>query len=129
MATVLRGSDILFSDGSTISSGKGAAKAWVNFNGWTSAVRASLNVSSVTRNGTGDYTVNFTSPLADTSYVVSGSAGNDQVLGYDSGRLFSEYGSGARTTSSCRVCTAFVYQATDTTYPVDSDVVSVCVFR
>jgi hypothetical protein len=54
----------------------GLAKAWVNFNGTgTVAIRASLNVSSITDNGTGDYTVNFTNALADADYaaVVSGS--------------------------------------------------------
>lgn len=50
----------------------GSAKAWVNFNGVSTAtVRASYNVSSVTRNATGDYTVNFTSALADANYAVS----------------------------------------------------------
>lgn len=50
------------------------AKAWVNFNGTTSpgTIRSSFNVSSVTKNGTGDYTVNFTTALADTNYSVSG---------------------------------------------------------
>jgi len=44
-------------------------KAWVNFNGTgTVAIRASYNVSSITDNGTGDYTVNFTSALADANY-------------------------------------------------------------
>ena len=43
--------------------------AWVNFNGVTTAtVRASFNVSSVTRNGTGDYTINFTNTLTDANY-------------------------------------------------------------
>lgn len=45
-------------------------KAWVNFNGTgTIAIRASSNVSSITDNGTGDYTINFTSALADANYV------------------------------------------------------------
>lgn len=45
------------------------AKAWVNFNGTgTVAIRASGNVSSITDNGTGDYTVNFTTTLADANY-------------------------------------------------------------
>ena len=44
-------------------------RAWVNFNGTgTVAIRASGNVSSITDNGTGDYTVNFTSALADANY-------------------------------------------------------------
>ena len=48
----------------------GSAKAWVNFNGTgTVAIRASFNVSSITDNGTGDYTVNFTSALADANYA------------------------------------------------------------
>jgi hypothetical protein len=47
----------------------GSAKAWVNFNGTgTVAIRASYNVSSITDNGAGDYTVNFTTALADTNY-------------------------------------------------------------
>ncbi len=47
----------------------GLARAWVNFNGTgTVAIRASLNVSSITDNGTGDYTVNFTTAFADANY-------------------------------------------------------------
>lgn len=47
-------------------------KAWVNFNGTgTVAIRASGNVSSITDNGTGNYTVNFTTALADANYSVS----------------------------------------------------------
>jgi hypothetical protein len=46
-------------------------KAWVNFNGTgTVAIRASLNVTSITDNGAGDYTVNLTTALADTNYAV-----------------------------------------------------------
>ena len=47
-------------------------KAWVNFNGTsTVAIRASYNVSSITDNGTGDYTVNFTTAMVDANYIVS----------------------------------------------------------
>ncbi len=53
----------------------GTAKAWVNFNGTgTVAIRASYNVTSITDNGVGDYTVNFTNALVDANYVLSGSA-------------------------------------------------------
>ena len=49
----------------------GAAKAWVNFNGTgTVAIRDHLNVSSITDNGTGLYTVNFTTAMANTNYAV-----------------------------------------------------------
>ena len=51
-------------------------RAWVNFDGTgTVAIRASGNVSSITDNGTGSYTVNFTTAMADASYSISGSAG------------------------------------------------------
>lgn len=50
-----------------------AARAWVNFNGTgTPAIRASVNVSSITDNGTGDYTINFTTPMPDANYAVIG---------------------------------------------------------
>lgn len=46
-------------------------RAWVNFNGTgTVAIRASGNVSSITDNGTGDYTVNFTTSMPDANYAV-----------------------------------------------------------
>ena len=46
-----------------------ACRAWVNFNGTgTVAIRASGNVSSITDNGAGDYTVNFTTAMPDASY-------------------------------------------------------------
>ena len=54
-----------------ISSGR--AKAWVNFNGTgTVAIRASYNVSSITDNGVGSYTVNFTTALVDANHAVAG---------------------------------------------------------
>jgi len=47
----------------------GLAKAFVNFNGTgTVAIQASFNVSSITDNGTGDYTLNFTTAMADANY-------------------------------------------------------------
>ena len=46
-------------------------RAWVNFNGTgTVAIRASGNVSSITDNGTGDYTVNFTTAMPDADYAI-----------------------------------------------------------
>jgi hypothetical protein len=51
---------------------QGSAKAWVNFNGTgTVAIRASYNVSSITDNGTGDYTVNFTTAMPNANYSVN----------------------------------------------------------
>jgi hypothetical protein len=58
----------------------GLAKAWVNFNGTgTVAIRASFNVSSITDNGTGDYTVNFTTALVDVNYSAVASSTEAQT--------------------------------------------------
>jgi len=50
----------------------GVAKAWVNFNGGNGntagAINGSFNVSSITVNGTGDYTVNFTTAISSANY-------------------------------------------------------------
>ena len=52
-------------------------RAWVNFNGTgTVAIRASGNVSSITDNGTGDYTVNFTTAMPDANYCFTGASGD-----------------------------------------------------
>ena len=53
-----------------------ACRAWVNFNGTgTVAIRASGNVSSITDNGAGDYTVNFTTAMPDNNYATNLSGG------------------------------------------------------
>ena len=50
---------------------QGSAKAWVNFNGVGGAsIRSSYNISSITYNGTGDYTINFTNAMTDANYSV-----------------------------------------------------------
>ena len=76
----------------------GVCRAWVNFNGTgTVAIRASFNVSSITDNGTGDYTVNFTTAMTDANYspVITGgtSAGADS---------FGFYGHHTTSTGSYR---------------------------
>jgi len=53
-------------------------RAWVNFNGTgVVAIRASGNVSSITDNGTGQYTVNYTTAMPDTNYSVVGATNSD----------------------------------------------------
>ena len=55
----------------------GSAKAWVNFNGTgTIAARDSFNVASLTDNGAGDYTVNFSGAFSSANYSLSGTASN-----------------------------------------------------
>ena len=61
---------------------KGSAKAWVNFNvTGTVAIRASYNVSSITDNGTGDYTVNFTTAMPDANYSVASNSSDGESVG------------------------------------------------
>jgi hypothetical protein len=55
-------------------------RAWVNFNGTgTVAIRASGNVSSITDNGTGNYTVNFTTAMVDANYCAVAGDGTGQT--------------------------------------------------
>jgi uncharacterized protein (AIM24 family) len=57
-------------------------RAWVNFNGTgTVAIRASGNVSSITDNGTGDYTANFTTAMPDGNYALTTAGSLSNVTG------------------------------------------------
>ena len=77
---------------------QGSAKAWVNFDGTgTVAIRASYNVSSITDNGTGDYTVNFTTAMPDANYSCLITVG-DFALG--GGLIGAQTSSAATRTSS-----------------------------
>ena len=103
----------------------GRAKAWVNFDGTgTPAIRAQFNVSSITDNGTGDYTVNFTTALADANYAMTQSARGSTDGGYPA--VAKEVTSTARTASLIRVIT----QGEASNFAsFDSPVVSVAIFR
>ena len=97
-------------------------RAWVNFNGTgTVAIRASGNVSSITDNGTGDYTVNFTTAMPDANYSVVGAVGDGSTGSY----VFrSNAFTSAPTTSAVRISTAnSAFGASDAAY------VSVAIFR
>lgn len=76
-------------------------RAWVNFNGTgTVAIRASGNVSSITDNGVGDYTVNFTTAMPDANYCFQLSQ-SDAVNG--STYVFPSQFTTSPTTSALRV--------------------------
>lgn len=75
--TLTKGSTTLNTDEIVDTNSNQICKAWVNFNGeGTVAIRDSYNVSSITDNGTGKYTINFTTAMADANYTYSGTAGN-----------------------------------------------------
>ena len=84
-----------------------AARAWVNFNGTGAvAIRASGNVSSITDNGTGDYTVNFTTAMADANYAAFASPSGQYAVNYGGQTgMFStsSYTESAPATGSARV--------------------------
>lgn len=69
---------LTFPDTTTLASaGQASVRAWVNFNGTgTVAIRASYNVTSITDNGVGDYTLNFTTAMPDVNYAGIGATGN-----------------------------------------------------
>ena len=95
-------------------------RAWVNFNGTgTVAIRASGNVSSITDNGTGDYTVNFTTAMPDVNYAGIGSNGTDAASG------LLEVSVSGKTVSTQRV---FSKNGTNNT-SVDQSLISVAIFR
>jgi len=108
----------------------GAAKAWVNFNGTgTVAIRDDLNVSSITDNGTGDYTINFATAMANANYVVCASAGLNNSANfwqtiYVNVQTNSPY-TQAPTTSAFRICSSHGGVANNLD---DNDRVNVSVF-
>ena len=85
MTTTISGSNgIVFPDDTSMQTGQQAVKAWVNFNGvGTVAIRASYNVASITDNGTGNYTVNFTTAMVDANYAAVVSGSNSSNTNYD----------------------------------------------
>ena len=75
-------------------------RAWVNFNGTgTVAIRASGNVSSITDNGTGDYTVNFTTAIVDANYSIASSIGEGATGGNSLLQLYTPVAGSFRFTS------------------------------
>lgn len=76
-----------------------ACRAWINFDGTlvtnpasTTGIRGSGNVSSVLDNGTGDYTINFTTAMPDANYA--------PVFGYGQSESAAAYKFAVRLTTS-----------------------------
>ena len=118
------------SDGTNSTSATNLTKApcvvWVNFNGTgTVAIRASYNVSSITDNGTGDYTVNFTNALTDANYAVVASTSTDNFNNSVSINTQTSQGSNvAPTTSAVRM-----QMGRAAVGYVDTQYVNVAIFR
>ena len=126
--TLSGGSGITFPDSTvqstTATTTIGALRAWVNFNGTgTVAIRASGNVTSITDNGNGQYTINFATAMPDANYGTCISGGYQP--GVDA-RLITVINSDvAQTTSGFRITSALATTGAAT----DSDRYGVAVFR
>ena len=105
----------------------GLCKAFVNFNDTgTVAIRASYNVSSVTDNGTGDYTVNFTTAMPDANYSVVCSCREDTVsVSYTTNRVVAPRRASTTVATSSVRLGASAYNNTAT----DVESVYVSIFR
>jgi hypothetical protein len=114
------GTPTQFNDGSGTQIGT-LCRAWVNFNGANGTIRASFNISSVTRNGTGDYTINFSNSMPDTNYSYSGAMapGSTSTV-----VTLAESSATARTASLFRI-----YTSQQGAIVIDPSICMVLVFR
>ena len=98
-------------------------RAWVNFNGTgTVAIRGSGNVTSITDNGTGDYTVNFTTAMPDVNYSVVGMCSRSALTSPASVGILGEPAT-LMSTSQVRI------QVNNTAGGLDLSQVNVAIFR
>ena len=99
-----------------------ACRAWVNFNGTgTVAIRASGNVSSITDNSAGNYTINFTTAMPDADYCVNGTV--NAISGTQSMTSNEPASGGIRTT------TQFQFQSVGDGVSKDTVYTNVSFFR
>ena len=101
-------------------------RAWVNFNGTsTVAIRASGNVTSITDNGTGDYTVNFTTAMPDANYAPTFMIRTSATARFETAVIRGDVDP---TTASLRFVTGMSTYGVDN-YQMDTSIVSVSIFR
>ena len=100
-------------------------RAWVNFNGTNVSLSGAGNVSSVTDNGTGDFTINFTTDLVDDNYCVTGWADNWETTNNDSYGLVAGYSNTCLTSADCRIVTTRM--RFDVSSPTKKDFPHTCV--
>jgi hypothetical protein len=107
-----------------------ACRAWVNFDGSTTppTIRGSGNVSSVTRNATGDYTVNFATAMPDANYSTNATTGQDNTANSSWAGATVLAAMTAPTTSGVRVGSWFAFNGSNRT-AVNSAWVFVAIFR
>ena len=103
-----------------------ACRAWVNFNGTgTVAIRASGNVSSITDNGIGTYTVNFATAMPDANYAfTSGIKSDDSSYFW----VVENPQAGTYSASALQIRTA-TQNGSTTLFGRDTTVLNVAIFR
>jgi hypothetical protein len=99
-------------------------RAWVNFDGTTSpgTIRASGNVSSVTKNNTGRYTVNLTTAMPDANYTTISMCQTNHTGGFQNSVV-------SQDSNQTQTTTAVPLQIREGTFVVDSSFVYVAIFR
>ena len=105
-----------------------ACRAWVNFDGTTNTagfctIRDSGNVSTVADNGTGDYTVNFTTAMPDANYATTFGCDFYEASNYPT--VVNTVFNGLYSTTSVRIQVTYAY----TTALQNSPRINVAVFR
>jgi len=106
----------------------GIAKAWVTFSGGSGTINGSFNVSSVTRTGTGNYTVNFTTAMAATQFCPVISISNSAIGGafaFDAGPNLN---SGGYTGYASASYFKFITGNISSSVPADPAIASVTIF-
>ena len=99
------------------------AKAWAEFDGSGITLNASYNVSSITDHGNRDYTINFSTAMADTNYSIVGSnIGQTATYNWS---VVTGMGT-AKTTSAARINVPHINDSS--LYGNDPDAVNVIVF-
>jgi hypothetical protein len=108
-------------------------RAWVNFNGTgTVAINASGNVSSITDNGVGDYTVNLTTAMPDANYSVSATSRNSTNPATNTGSLSLVSILNTKTTSAVRIANANINAnatAANIVVAADSSEINITIYR
>ena len=108
----LSGSTLKFNSGYGSVATAYGCRAWVNFNGQgTVSIRGSGNVSSITDNGVGDYTINFTIAMPDTNYNITGFS-RREIAGF-AALVLTAGSTDTKTTSSCQIRTGYNVAAGD----------------
>ena len=92
---------------STNNAYSGIAKAWVSFVGSSGSINNSFNITSVTRNGTGDYTITFATAMPNANYTMAFLLGNGTSQAAGTAWTITLYSTATTSTTSVRVSAGY----------------------